>query len=153
MAARDQERLRLGRQPAPPSRVLMACRIPLGLGTCWGCPTSHFLTRFASRVPGYPKSCGVSIRVPQDLITAVMSTKRPVFYSSVRRQQVASAWVMQSLRLLLGRGIEARLGTDGKRRPGTIAFCLGLAHSTSLTHGVTDNDPLPEDWQVSRVIL
>jgi len=69
MAARDQERLRLGRQPAPPGRVLMACRIPLGLGTCWGGPTSRFLTRFASRVHGYPKSCGVSIRVPQDLIT------------------------------------------------------------------------------------
>jgi hypothetical protein len=59
MAERDQERLRLGRQPAPPGRVLMACLIPLGLGTCWGCPTSRFLTRCSSRVHSYPKSCGV----------------------------------------------------------------------------------------------
>ena len=40
---------------------------------------------------------------------------------------------MQGLRFLLGRGIETRVGTDGKRRPGTIALGLGLAHPTPLT--------------------
>src|SRR4029434_4515750 len=47
--------------------------------------------------------------------------------------QVAATPVMQVLRLLLCRSIEARLGTDGKRRPGTIALGLGLAHPTPLT--------------------
>src|SRR5258708_6325395 len=55
------------------------------------------------------------------------------FCRSVCCQQVTPARVMQGARLLLCRGISARLGTDGKRGPGTIALGLGLAHPTSLT--------------------
>jgi hypothetical protein len=121
MAARDQERLRLGRQPAPPSRVLMACRIPLGLGTCWGCPTSHFLTRFASRVPGYPKSCGVSIRVPQDLITGITLTLPEYSQRQQRRRDGGS-----SLAVTSHRGCPTAPPLEAGQSPETLPLLMPL---------------------------
>jgi hypothetical protein len=59
---------------------------------------------------------------------------RAIFYRSVRSQPIASARVMEGLRLFLCRRISTRLGTDHTRRPRTIALRMrGYAHLTPLT--------------------
>jgi hypothetical protein len=69
-------------------------------------------------------ACQTSVRLHEE---------RAIFVdqSVVSMSRLRGSW--QGLRLLLCRGIEARLGTDGKRRPGTIALDLGLAYPPSFT--------------------
>ena len=107
-------------------------RLQVACGMAAGCGGAH--SQQAARGAVYRRR-GLLPRAQHALLLPqTVDTKRAIFSRSVRRQPIASAWVMEGLGLFLCRGLSTRLGTDRTRRPGTRALRMRAVRTPHPSH-------------------